>query len=229
MNSIKNAADIYISNVSVILKIIIIYSLPILLINYYISNYFYIYFDLLGLGFIGAFVVSWIQIVVFALLQLPYIQVVIDEEGGMLKVSRILDQVSSKMFAVYLIGLVQVILVAIGNIFLVIPGIIILLLTLLFPYAICIDDRKGLGSLKRSAKVSSSHLFKLIGLLLIMGLLQGIIQLLILYGGMVLTNSLLFLALMQIGTSALCIPLFTFILALNYMNWTNYADKEVWD
>lgn len=94
-----------------------------------------------------------------------------DLRGNKVSVGDCFSQGIARMFPVTGIAIVNMILIAIAFVFLVIPAfIVITMLWVTVPVAVV--ERRGLGSLGRSAELTKGHRWAIFGLLLIMGVVM---------------------------------------------------------
>ena len=127
-------------------------------------------------------IVVMISFVLLTIIMMPLIQgatikVISDVYmGETVSVKKAYAFAARKIGALILGGIIFGILVGIGTILLIIPGIYLMVAFYLFPYAIVLENKSSTQSLSRSQQLVKGSWFKLFLVILLMGVLTWVIQ-----------------------------------------------------
>lgn len=224
MLHIKYAFSFYRRQVIRILLLVLIFSFPLQFASLFVSNFFVLYFETLGIPSFGLFLASCINLLMICLLQMPFIHLVVqDQIGGEVKLKESIGAVLENGFRVYLFSLIYIMMVAMGILLLVVPGVLLAILFFILPYVVLIEKKKGWATFKDSYQVGKNHFFSIASILLLFGAIQWLLESGVLVGSMMLTDSFLIVALIQTGISGLIYPVFIFLLTHMYLDWTGAA------
>ena len=129
-------------------------------------------------GFIWRAIVAVLVVMAFYQLLTASITygVIMRLRGQPIALGPCLGQGIKRFLPVIFTGLLGTILAAIGGIFLVIPGIIVLV-GLWVAVPVCVVEELGVGaSLERAWALSKGYRWKLLGVILVMGIILGVVQ-----------------------------------------------------
>jgi hypothetical protein len=133
---------------------------------------------LLGNDGLGGLLGQLVQMVVTAWLLASIIRIVQDvEEDGQVdwSVGDILGSVTGKLIAIILLQIVVGILVFIGFLFFVIPGIILALMWSVSMPALVVEDKGVFESMSRSSQLTKSNRMRILGIVLVVLLIYIVI------------------------------------------------------
>lgn len=230
MALIRETWLIYRENILKILLVGMTMMFPIQWAYLIISNFFYVYFWSQGVIFWGQLFHALLILVTLSLVQLPFIQLALqDMEEAETTLGRVFGSFLQHAFPVYLTSLVYVLLVTVGVFILVIPGLIVMVLFYLFPYAVVIEGKKGLQSLTRAFQLAKSHFFTLSGILIGFGIIEWLITEALLFVIFQFTTRYLVAALFQMFLNMLFIPFLVFVLTIKYTEWSTQRQKDVFE
>lgn len=221
MIHIKYALSFYRQQFLKILLLILVFSIPLQLLSLLISNLFVLYYEPLGIPSLGLFLGTCVNLVMICLLQMPFIQMVVqDQIGDEVKVKTVLGATLEHGFRVYLWSLVYILMVAFGTLLFVVPGIVLAILFFILPYIVMIEKEKGWINLKMAFQIGKEKFLRIAGVLLFFGVIQWLLESGVLVGSIMWLDSFLAIVVLQMGVSALVYPLFIFLLTDMYLDWT---------
>lgn len=156
------------------------------------------------------------------LIQVPFIRIASQELlEGFSDVKSAFISMIEHLFSIYVIGFVYSFLVNLGMVFYVIPGLIIMILFFLYPYALVIDNLTWWAGIKKAFRIGRKHFFSLLMIVLSISSVQFLVELCAMYLGMQFTNRVLVLFLIQSLIPCFFIPLLSFIVTRKYIEWTD--------
>ncbi|MFD1408542.1 hypothetical protein ACFQ49_10330 [Kroppenstedtia eburnea] len=221
MIHIKYALSFYRQQILKILLLILVFFIPLQLTSLLISNLLVLYYEPLGIPSFGLFLGTCVNLLMICLVQMPFIHMVIqDQIGDGVKVKNALGATLEKGFRVYLWSLVYILMVALGTLLLVVPGVILAILFFILPYVVMIEKEKGWANLKTAFQIGKENFLRIAGVLFLFGVIQWLLESGVLVGSIMLVDSFLVVAIIQTGVSSLVYPLFIFLLTHMYLDWT---------
>jgi len=200
---------------------------PLLAFQLWISNYFYVIYEAMGYPGIGLIYGAMFNLVIFSLIQLPYIRLaLLYWKGDFIRLSDAYKCFLENMFSVYIMSLLYVFFVGVGTLLFIIPGLLVLVCLFAFPYTVAIENKRGWHGWKYTAEVGKKCFFRILGVLLAFGLSQWLVELIVMIGSLWLFDRFITIALIQMGLSMLFLPLFVFIFTNLYLEWTGASVED---
>ena len=144
MLELREALRIYKENIYKILILGFTVMLPVQILLTLSSNYFYFNLGMLDLLFIADLINGIFVLISVSVLSIPFIQLskdsYLDEEPSL---ASAFDALMKYMFPVYVIGVLYALGVALGMFAFIIPGILISVLFLAFPFVFVVEEEKS--------------------------------------------------------------------------------------
>jgi len=218
---ISESIGVYLREFTKILLLSVMTYLPLLLIHAFLVNYIYMqtrfaqYPGLIGDAANGIFMLIFITIA-----QVPFIKfTLLEMEGEEHALKRSLSFSMAKALPFYIYGCVYALLVFVGGLLFVIPGLVILLLLYFVPYFIA-DETKGFkAAVRKSAKFFKRHYIKAFLIIILLTVIQLSFENIVLFLLSFYTNVYFTLLLIKIILLLLLLPLQTIILTNVYQRW----------
>lgn len=159
----KEAFVLYYEQSLKVLLLHLLYTLPILL---FVSSG-----SMLGMHYLeqeaANLLILFFSMFGFSLAQIPFIYMVqCKEEGNDVMLKGIFLSIKKNLSSVYVTGLFVAACVTVGYHFLIVPGVIGLVLLVLFPQASVIERAHYKNSLQRALAIGSSHFLHLMNVIL---------------------------------------------------------------
>lgn len=219
MDWIKEAWELYRGVFGKILGVTLLLIVPMQLVSLYVENYFHIMFNLLNLQMFGYLFVSFFNLIFLTLFQLPYIEMAVrDERNEPIRVGEVISETLKVAFPVYLMSVLYALLVTFGFLFMIVPGIVLMVLLFMFPYMAVIEKQVGFRGLRMAMEFGREHFFRLMAMVLLLQLAEWAVGFLILFGTyQLMPFGFLSHALIQILLNSLFLPFFTFVIARFYL------------
>lgn len=221
MRHLKEACSLYFDNIFPILLLAGTIGFPVHLVEFSFTMYGNFYFNALGLPGWAMLINIVMTVLAFNLIQLPYIglaaQIIRGEPLAIRHVYRIFFVHVIPVIAISLLYLLGAV---VGLTLLILPGIFMLALTLMFPYAIVIDGQRGSAVFKRTFEMGRSHVVDFILFIILFLSLNAVMGSLLTFGlGQFETNPLTLMVLRMV-LNVLSVPLFTLVVTLCYGDWS---------
>lgn len=214
MAPIRAAFLLYQERFLLVLTYSIAFAVPIYYLNGFYADYLISSYEIFK--FIpGGFFRNVFMMLAISVVQIPFIELVRLKTMG--KKASLKDGVRSLLdhiFPVYVMSLVYLILVSVGFVFLVFPGIVILILFMFFPQTAVIEGLHWWKGFKRASMVAKQNFFKLLLIVLLLGLFELVVQVMI---GILLSNPSIVI---EIILMIFAVPLQGLIMTFFYLKWT---------
>lgn len=226
MRHFKEACSLYIDNILPILLVALTIGFPIQLVEFSFTMYGDLYFNVRGLPEWAVLISIVATVLAFNLIQLPFIGLAAQRIWGeSLKIRHVY-----RIFIVYAVPIIGISLLyllgaAVGLILLVLPGIFMLALTLMFPYIVVIEGKKGKEIFKRTFAMGRSHVVDFALLVIWLLAINTVIWYLLSNGVALFESSPLTFMILRMAINVLLIPLFTFVVSLYYSDWSPMHDE----
>lgn len=141
---IRDSFRVYREEFGKIMLLGLLIILPVYFLCTLINNYFYTYYGIMGLFFIGEFFSSINIIIATAFLQLPFIRLIIGyKKGEYIPFSQLFGDVLKYGFVVFIMSILYGMAIGVGLFLFIIPGFIIMILFHAFPYSVVIEEKNG--------------------------------------------------------------------------------------
>lgn len=223
---VKSALIIYkntfMQNVVLMITLII----PFHFILFFLGNVYYTHFASQFMFTKGIMVGKLLNWVGLFLIQVPFIRMASQELlEGYSNVKSAFVSFIEHLFSVYVIGFLYAYFVSLGLIFFVIPGLVLMILFFLYPYAAVIDNLTWWAGIKRAFRIGRKHFFNLLMIVLSIASVQFLIELGAMYLGMQFTNRIIVLFFIQAVIPCFFIPLLSFMITGKYIEWTDLENE----
>lgn len=220
MSLLKQAISIYTENFERILLLAFTILLPFLLFHGAISNYvFYLVADTPA-QFYGDFSNLYLMMIFYLFVQIPFIQLTkSDQEGEEAVVKKSYISFLKYSSSVFLFGVVFITSVLLGMVLFIIPGIIILLFFYFTPYVAVYNERSVWKSMKTAFQVAKKNVMKLICLLLVIALIEGVLSSLLMQVVSLFSLNYFVILFPQLLLNMMLLPLFVIFTSLCYDKW----------
>lgn len=204
-----------------LLLLVLFIQLPIILLQFFASNYILAITPTNGAMFgFGDIYSAFIVFILFFFTLVPFVYFWHFEETGHDRPLRqAFFQFSLKGFHYFVFSVAAGLLVTIGFALFVVPGVILLAILVMAPVLAIIDNQSVWSSIRESGRIFKRQHWKIILLLVCFGfgefIISAIVQALVLD----ITNSFLAIAICHIFLNTLFLPLFYLILASFVLKW----------
>lgn len=204
-----------------LLLLVLFIQLPIILIQFFASNYILAITPANGALFsIGDIYSAFIVFILFFFTLVPFVYFWhFEETGHDQPLRQAFFQFALKGFHFFVFSAVAGLLVTIGFALFVLPGVILLSIFVIAPVLAIIDNQSAWTSLRESARIFKRQHWKIILLIACFGfgelIFSAIVQAIVLD----ITSSFLAIAICHIFLNTLFLPLFYLILASFVMKW----------
>ncbi|MGA8941471.1 MAG: hypothetical protein WB502_01940 [Thermoactinomyces sp.] len=222
---IRSSLQLYKQEFGRILLLSLLITLPVQLIAMFFTNYFYSYYGILNLVYVADWFFAFIILLSISFVQIPFIrlfQLHIDHQRA--EISEAIDSVLKNGFMVYVMGILYAICVVVGSLFLIIPGLILMVLLYAFPYAVVMEEEKWGSAFKLAIQFGKDNFFRLLGIILGFSLVEMTVERVIEFVILSLTNNFLIISLVLLAVNMFFIPLFSFINGFVYAKWSGQLD-----
>ncbi len=204
-----------------ILLLVLLVQLPLLILHFFITNYIYAITPNVGTIYsVADFYYALFTILFFLYAQIPFVKYTYNEFEG--KEHALKDALYSFLvqgFPIFVFASLISMATLIGFSLLVVPGLIILAFFITAPIISIIDNKSVWKSIRESRILFKKHFMKIIGLLLIWGLLEMVIGVLLNAVIIRITTSYAALAGVQIITNLIFYPIFFILLTVCTLKW----------
>lgn len=129
------------------------------------------------------------------------------------------------LFSIYVIGFLFAYLVSLGLIFFVIPGLVIMILFFLYPYAAVVDNLTWWAGIKRAFRLGRKHFFTLLMIVMSVASVQFLVEFAAMYLGLLFTNSILLHFVVQAVIPCFFIPILAFTVTGKYIEWADLENE----
>lgn len=218
MNQVTKAIDLYKRQLGKIIVISLVLIAPMEMLNLFLSNYIAKLYGFLNLDLFYGWFVGFFNLIFFMLFQIPYICMAYkDRLKEDYSIGDILAFTLEKALPIYIVSIFSALLVTLGLVFFVVPGILILIYVTPFPYVAVIENEFWWKGFKSAIRFAQAHLFGWAGVVLAFQWMEWLIG----FGLLLMSNFYIhhfgFAALSQIVLNMLFIPFFTFVVTNYYM------------
>ncbi|QQK81397.1 hypothetical protein HUG20_16765 [Salicibibacter cibi] len=219
MDVVKDAFRLYNQNLINVLILSVVIVLPLYILEFFIRVGATQYFGINNLEVVGTFVTIVIAITILILAQLPFI--------SMCATSLVHEKVkvsdSIKVFFKYLLPVIGstilFIFVSIAGLFaFVLPGVFLLIMTVLHPYVAIIHNKHGRDLLRELLQWFRTSLVD-VGIFVLMFIsLNVFLTAILTFSTSLVTELPLAMTIMQLSVNILIIPLFVCVISIIYLN-----------
>ena len=152
--------------------------------------------------------------------QVPFIQYTMsDTNGSERPLKETYMTFVEKGFSIYLFGLIYTVMVMLGIILFVVPGLILLVLLFLTPYISILNEQPSRVSWRIALRMGKKHFFKIALLILATSVTELLVEQVSLFGMMYVSTSYPILLLTQMLLNVLLFPLIVIIITNYVLEW----------
>ncbi|MFD1435664.1 hypothetical protein ACFQ5F_12220 [Kroppenstedtia eburnea] len=220
MQFLKEVWSIYWGHKKLIALVALFILTPLAVLNFFISFSFQYYFTFLFLPIGGDFMQSLFGLIFLSVMEIPFICLVLSViRNEEVVFGRVVKGFFDHVVPIYFIGCLYGLMVSMGLVFLIIPGLLLLIFLALFPQALIMEDEKWFGGLRRSFIVVKDHFFPVMGILLLLFGVEMLLKTVLMGGALFLAQTYLPALLINLALHLTVFPLFTIWLSLLYVEW----------
>ncbi|MFD1407736.1 hypothetical protein ACFQ49_06130 [Kroppenstedtia eburnea] len=219
--------DAYKSSFIKILTLVLVLILPIQLLYTLFTVFLSTPFNLFGLPIIGSAIRSFLMIIAFFLAQIPFILIYRQyRRNGEIKISSVFLQFFKYAFPIYMLMLLISFFVTLGFIFLIIPGIVMLILFIGLPQVKVMEDTPFIQTIRNAFDFGRKNFGFLIVVTLCFVFLDIMGSMITFFFLSLFTNWYFLLNIGIMLVNALTMPLFAFMVTEKYIEWS--GEEQYW-
>ena len=189
--------------------------------------------SILGIQYLGqengTLLILYVNVLGFWLSQIPFIYMVRNTENGLeITLQDIFLSIKKNITSVYIVGLLGAFCVTLGYHFFILPGLICLILFMLFPQVSVMEGGRYRGILKKALHIGSTHFLYLLNLILFFVMVDWWLlwagKSLLSVSGSSYVEWIVVQGLIQAGV----LPYVTFVLSLFYAEKRHHFQSDSW-
>jgi hypothetical protein len=218
---LRNTWEIFTGRFEKILILMLFTTLPLLVVHSLATNYIYAITPNLNPSYsFGDIYYALITILLFLYAQVPYIRFIYNEHNDVENSLRdAIFQFAANGFTVFLFATIISILSTLGFALFILPGFIILTLTLPIPYISIFDKKSVWKSFREGARIGKKKFFKIFILIFFTGLLELVTGLIFTIQLFNITNSFAAQMVTQMVINLIYFPFVVMLLASYMIKW----------
>src|SRR5690606_23174177 len=152
--------------------------------------------------------------------QIPFIKMAAQFSlEGEVRRSDCFQSLFENIFPVYVMSVLYSLLVLIGSLLLIVPGLLFLIWFATIPHVAVLENRRWWKGFKRAFAIGKEHFFKILGVFFLMWLVELVIQGALLYSVLLFTNNLLIISIAMMLGNMLFLPYFTLVFTNYTLDW----------
>ncbi|HHY71913.1 MAG TPA: hypothetical protein GX497_01515 [Bacillus bacterium] len=220
-NIISESIGMYLREFTKIVLLSMLTYLPLLLFHAFLVNYIYMrtqfaeYPGLIGDAANGIFMIIFLTIA-----QVPFIKfTLLEMEGEDHALKRSLSFSIEKALPIYIFGCIYALLVFVGGLLFIIPGLMVLLLLYFVPYFIADETKSFKAAIKKSVRFFKMYYMKASLIIILLTVIQLFFENIVLFLLSFYTSVYFTLLLTKIILLVLILPLQTIVLTNVYLKW----------
>ncbi|WP_059174260.1 hypothetical protein [Bacillus sp. FJAT-27445] len=219
-SALKKAAGLYRLYFSKVFWSILLFALPIQILNTFFVNYVSAPFQLFGNQLWTSIIQVLFIFIALPLLEIPFISILKqDAEDDDVSFGKVLDDFFAKAPKIYVAGALAAIAIAAGLILFLIPGIILAFFLLAFTQVLFLREGRPWRAVKRTMKFTRESFGKILVLLLLFILVDFILSSTVFFLSVGLASSFFIINLALLFMNSFIMPLFIFSLTYLYVDW----------
>ncbi|MUV39200.1 hypothetical protein JNUCC1_03073 [Lentibacillus sp. JNUCC-1] len=220
-NPLKYTWHLYTSQFEKILLLMVLTTLPLLLLHSYTTNYIYAITPTINPVYsVADIYYALITILLFIIAQTPYVRFVFNEYiGKEPNLGNTFYVFLVNGFTVFVFALLAALVSTIGFTLFVLPGLAVLALLFPVPYISMFDEKSTWKSFKEGIRIGKKHFWKLLLVLLVTGLLEGIFGVVVVAQIFKITNSFAAQILTQMTLNLLIFPFVVMYITSLIIKW----------
>jgi len=164
MNYYQEAWNAYRKNFGTILLICLTFVFPLQLIFFFVINYFNLLFSLFFIPQLGQLFGFFFLTIGLCVAQIPFIKMAAQFSlEGEVRRSDCFQSLFENIFPVYVMSVLYSLLVLIGSLLLIVPGLLFLIWFATIPHVAVLENRRWWKGFKRAFAIGKEHFFKILG------------------------------------------------------------------
>lgn len=218
---VKFAWGIFTGRFELLLIILLTTTLPLLLFHSFITNYIYAITPNIAPNYSFADIYyALITVLIFLYAQVPIIRFTYNEYIGRDHSLRdALYQFLINGFNIFVYACIVAVLTTIGFAFFIIPGLIVLSLVIPISYLAIFDEKSVWKSYREGIRIGKKHILKIFGVITLIGFLEFMIGIIVVYGVFLITSSFLAQIMTQIVLNLIFYPFVIILLTALILKW----------
>src|SRR5690606_23501565 len=226
MRNYQEAWIAYRKNFGTVLLIGLTFVFPLQLVFFFVINYFNVLFSLIYLPQFGQMIGFFFLTTALCMAQIPFIKMAAQFSlEGEVRRSDCFQSLFENIFPVYVMSILYALLVLVGSLVFIIPGLLFSVWFATIPYVAVLENRRWWKGFKRAFSIGRKHFFKILGVIFLMWLVELVVQGVILYCALQFTNSFLVVSIAMMLGNMLFLPYFTFVFTNYALDWVE-LDEE---
>lgn len=220
MSVIRESMDLYKSKFLTILLIGLTITIPTLFLYTFVVNYTTFPLRVFFIPIWPDMVKLFFTMIVFPFIQIPFVSMALQYARiGDVKVSRVYGDILKYGFSIYVISILSSVLITIGSLLLLIPGLVLMIFFMGIPFVAVVDDMTGWRGVKQSFAFAKTHFIQLMGWLLLFVLFDFVLSFILSFIAIYTANSFLVVNLSLTLGTILTLPVFVFGITFQYLDW----------
>lgn len=219
----------YKRNFVAILVLALTTTLPLLLLSDFLSTFMTAYNLALGVPFLMRIPQYIISLTFMFVIEIPFIYMAnewMNQERP--TYGEVYSTFFENLFPVYVIGAITAFLVAFGSMLFIIPGIVLMVWFMNFPYVAVIEKHRWFTAWKRTFSIGKAKFFPILGISVLLMIVTLIVNLLFQFIVVELTGTLLVYGVAQILFNMLFVPYVTGVTTFYFRDWAGITNKWEW-
>ncbi|TCP69232.1 hypothetical protein [Baia soyae] len=210
-----------------LIMIQLILYLPLYIGLYFVVNIFLIQANLAGLGFLGPIFNMIFTLIAWGMVQIPLVLLVASEyKEEQVTAGSILIRSIEKTFYVYLFAIIFSLMVILGMMLVILPGLIAFIFFFFYPQFILLYGQKGWRAMKESARFMQKNLLKSLGYLIIFAVVIAVIEAIALFVTLQFSNAVWAVVLVQTLMNMTLSTLLGIALSIFVINNSDYEVED---
>jgi len=218
MEILQDAWSLYKRRFSTMMLLSFTLVFPMLLVHFFATNFFYQFYQRLYAPYFADLTHFIFLMMVLCLAVIPFIRLIEQDVDGEIDLTEVYRTFFRYLFPVYVMGFVYALMVTAGTILFLVPGLLLLIWFSMFPYVAVVEGETWFQGFKRAFEVGRRHFFPLLGLIVLLGLGEKLIEYIGLLLSVQLTANYLFIALVQMLINLFFLPFYTSVMAHYYID-----------
>jgi hypothetical protein len=220
IQSFKDAFQLYTGKFEGVFLLSLTIVLPLLIINWLISNvvYFFVFNDFTSA--LADFYYIFLTFLIYMVAQIPFIQLVKTySETGEYRLKNIYYVFITTTFSVFLFSIVYSFLITIGSLLFIIPGLIMMVFFFAAPHEAILENKSVWKSLQTASTFAKKKFLPLLMIILSISLVEIIIGWISMYVIYSITTSLLAQILIQMFLNLIIFPFLSIWVTYYFISW----------
>lgn len=221
MKHLKEAVSLYSDNLLLILVLIVVVVLPIQIIEMIFAVSSFILFS-----FEGPPIIGYVNVLFFSMISLNLVQGIFIKLAGNKTINE--DVTLKEILIGYLKSIVPILVytflgvisVIVGLALFVLPGIFMLLLLIMYPYVLLIDEKREKPAFIQVFDIVKGKSVEILLIVIFYVSLNYLTWYLMAFGAIQISDDLVTFIVLRMLINCIIIPLFVFTVTLNYRDWS---------